>query len=304
MTMRNTPGHDLEQIQRWMQAVIMHPVRVEEGTASAQARQHIDVALTEADKVVTRSRALTAVERLAIYRQNYYGRLLECLREGFPVLMHALSQDVFDALARGYLQRYPSRSYTVAQLGTKFPHYLAETRAEGAQGDRLPPDWPEFVIDLATLELTFNEVFDGPGPEGERPLDPDNLQLIPPDRWPEARLVGVSCLRLLALRYPVHKYFKAVRRQENPAPPGPAKTYLAVTRQQYTVRYCGLSAPAYQVLRALLGVESVGKAIGLAAETAGPDLDRLANNPRGWFHDWTAKGFFRAVDLPGQALSG
>jgi hypothetical protein len=58
----------------------------------------------------------------------------------------------------------------------------------------------DFLIDLATLELTFNEVFDGPGVEGESLLDGDRLLTITPERLLEARLVGVPCLRLLALR--------------------------------------------------------------------------------------------------------
>src|ERR1700757_621162 len=94
---------DLGQIQRWMQAVLMHPVGVAEGIASVEARRHIDVGADEAETGVTRSRALTALERLGIYSYAYYARLLECLREEFPVLMHALTQEVFDTFAVGYL---------------------------------------------------------------------------------------------------------------------------------------------------------------------------------------------------------
>lgn len=297
MTTRTTPPHDLGQIQRWMQAAIMHPAGIDEGIASAEARRHIDVGPNEAEQVIDRSCALTALERLAIYGHAYYARLLECLRGEFPVLMHALTQDVFDAFAVGYLQRYPSHSYTLVQLGSRFPQYLAETRPDGDEEGGLPADWPDFLIDLATLELTFNEVFDGPGVEGERLLDPNEIKTIRPDRLLEARLVGVSCLRLLALRYPVHKYFTAVRRQEEPAPPAPAETYLAVTRRHYVVRHYELSAPAYRFLRALLAGESLGQALGGVVETAEPDLDRLADTLRAWFHEWAAEGFFRAVEL-------
>ena len=237
MTTPNNPWRDLGQIQRWMQAVLMHPTGVAEGIASAEARRHIDVGPGEAEKVLTRSRALTALERLEIYAYAYYARLLECLREELPVLMHALTQEVFDAFAVGYLQAYPSRSYTLLQLGANFPRYLAETRPEEGGGDGLPADWPDFLIDLATLELTFNEVFDGPGVEGERLLDAEQLRAIPAERLPEARLMGVSCLRLLPLRYPVHRYFTAVRRHEDPVPPEAAETYLAVTRRRYVMRH-------------------------------------------------------------------
>jgi len=295
MTTTRTLPRDLRQTQRWMQAVLMHPAGVAEGIASAEARRHIDVGPDEAETVVTRSRALTALERLGIYGYAYYARLLECLREEFPVLMHALTQEVFDAFAVGYLQAYPSRSYTLLQLGANFPRYLAETRPEEGGGDGLPADWPDFLIDLATLELTFNEVFDGPGVEGERLLDAEQLRAIPAEQLPEARLMGVSCLRLLPLRYPVHRYFTAVRRHEDPVPPEAAETYLAVTRRRYVVRHYELSPPAYQLLRALLAGQTVGEAIGRAAQAAGPDLDRFAANLRTWFRDWAAEVFFCAL---------
>ena len=115
--------------------------------------------------------------------------------------------------------------------------------------------------------------------EGKQLLDAEQLRAIPAERLLEARLVGVPCLRLLALRYPVHHYFTAVRRHEDPMPPEAADTYLAVTRRRYVVRHYELSPPAYQLLRALLAGQSVGEAIGRAARAAGPDLDRLRRQP-------------------------
>jgi Putative DNA-binding domain len=297
MSIPNNRWRDLGQIERWMQAAIMHPVGIAEGIASAEARGHIDIGPDEAEIIVTRSRALSALDRLAIYSYAYYARLLECMREEFPVLKHALGEEVFDAFAVGYLQQYPSRSYTLFQLAAHFPRYLAETRPEGDEAEGLPADWPDFLIDLATLELTFNEVFDGPGAEGERLLDVELLRTIAPERLLEARLVGVPCLRLLALRYPVHRYFTAVRRHEDPDPSEPAETFLAVTRRRYVVHHYELSRPAYQLLHALLEGASVGQAIYGAVEAAGSDLELLPHNLWTWFHDWAAEGFFRAVEL-------
>jgi Putative DNA-binding domain len=297
MTMPNNSWRDLGQIQRWMQAAIMHPVGVAEGIASAEARRHIDVGPDEAETVVTRSRALTALERLAIYGYAYYARLLECLRDEFPVLKHALGEELFDAFAAEYLEQYPSHSYTLFQLGANFPRFLAETRPD-REGEGSPAtDWPDFLIDLATLELTFNEVFDGAGVEGEPLLDAGQLLAILPERLLKGRLVCVPCLRLLALRYPVHKYLTGVRRHEEPEPPEPAETCLAVTRRRYVVCHYELSRPAYQLLHALLAGEPVGQAISRAVDAAGTDLDRLQDNLWTWFHDWAAEGFFRAVEL-------
>src|SRR6516162_5491651 len=128
---------DLDRLQRWLQSVITHPGGVAAGVASDEARRLIDVAPADAGRVVTRSRALTALERLEIYHRAYHARLLECLREEFPVLEHALGRDVFDQFALGYLQKYPSHSYTLNQLGTCFPQFLAESRPPAS--DLAPP---------------------------------------------------------------------------------------------------------------------------------------------------------------------
>jgi hypothetical protein len=284
--------HDLNQLQRWMQAVLMHPGGAEAGAASEAARQAIDVPPEEAERVVTRSRALSGLERLAIYNRAYYARLLECLRESYPVLFHALGEDAFGGFALDYLQKYPSRSYTLNDLGANFPRYLRESRP----ADEPSPSWPDFVIDLATLEWTYNEVFDGAGVEGQRLLRPDRLRAIPPARWPEARLVPVPCLRLLHLRHPVHLYYTAVRRRKEPEFPEPAETLLAVTRRRYVIRRHELSRPQFVLLEALLRGQSVGEAISLAGEAAGDDVDRFAADLGEWFRDWTAEGFFRGVE--------
>jgi hypothetical protein len=290
--------HDVDQLQRWMQTVIMNLGGARHGVASDQAREVIDVAPEEVEQVVTPSRALTALERLDIYNRAYFSRLVDCLHEEFPTLLHALGEETFDEFAIAYLQRYPSRSYTLNQLGVNFPRYLAESRPKTGHRKKGAASWPDFLIDLATLELTYNEVFDGPGVEGRRLLDVDHLQAIPPERWPEARLIPVCCLRLLVLRYPVHKYLKAVRQEKNPAFPKPRTTLLAVTRRQYVIRRYEFSRRQYVLLEALVAGQPVGEAIRRAAEAAGPKVDALAGRLHEWFRAWTAEGFFQAVELP------
>src|SRR5262249_39644731 len=141
---------------RWMQTVIMHPDGVQLGIASEAARQYIDVPIDEIESVLSRSRALTATERLAIYGRAYRARLLECLRAEFPVLLHALGDSLFNRFASDYLEGNQSRSYTLAKLGERFPHYLRETRPDHDAPRDSRERWPDFIIDLATLAREFS----------------------------------------------------------------------------------------------------------------------------------------------------
>ena len=287
----------LDQIQRWLQAVIMHPEGVSAGIESQEARSEIDVTPDRIEEVVDPSKRRTSVERIEVYTNAYYARLLECLRDEFPALLHAVGEEVFDGLAFGYLQAYPSTSYTLSELSRHFAQFLEETRPTEDQAER--PSWPDFMIDLARLERTYSEVFDGPGAERLKLLGVDEIQAIPPEEWPSARLVPVPCLRLLALRYPVQEYATGVRKKEDPPFPDPEPTWLAVSRINYVVRRWVLSPMQYGLLQSLLSGMTVGDAIekaALAASESGQGLDNLAENLRDWFQEWSSAGFFQAID--------
>ena len=297
MNPTDKPMHALDQLQRWMQTAVMHPDGVVSGMNSDEARRHIDAGAANVEQVLTRSRALSAVDRLAIYGSAYYARLLECMREEFPATAHCLGEETFDGFAAAYLQDYPSRSYTLCQLGTNFPRFLVETRPAREEGEP-EVSWPEFLADLARFEWTFSEVFDGPGLEGKEVLGPAQVEAVPPERWPEARLVPSPCLRLLTFHFPVQEYHAAVRAGEKPGLPEPAETPLAMTRRRYVVHHSVLSGPEYRLLSALAGGQSVGAAIERVAQTADADLDPLAANLHQWFRRWAAAGYFERVELP------
>ncbi|MGD9854491.1 MAG: hypothetical protein AB7U20_06015 [Planctomycetaceae bacterium] len=73
------PEFRLDQIQRWMQEVLMHPDGVVAGIASDRARARIDIAAGDVERVISRSAALDSVQRLAVYGNAYSARLIECL---------------------------------------------------------------------------------------------------------------------------------------------------------------------------------------------------------------------------------
>jgi hypothetical protein len=290
----------LDQIQRWLQVVIMHPDGVEAGIDSDAATSEIELTAGQVDGFIQPSSRRTSIERLEVYGHAYYARLIECLRDEFPALVHAVGQEVFDGLAFGYLQSDPSTSYTLTHLGAKFPAYLEKTRPtdEGGLDD---PSWPDFMIDLAHLERTYSEVFDGPGLETEEPLRADQLLGISPDRWPEAKLLLAPCLRVLSLHFPVHEYATAVRKEEDPSFPEPRPTWLAVSRIAYVVRRWPLSRVQFDLLESLIAGETVAVAIQRGATSAaaqGAEMDDLAASLRDWFAEWTASGFVRAIELP------
>lgn len=287
---------DLTVVQRWMQTVLMHPAGVETGVASEAARAWIDVTPDQAESVVEPSHSLSGLERLAIYNRAYFARLLECLRDSYRVLFEAIGEEAFDDFAINYLQGFPSRSYTLNDLGKHFPDYLRQSRLQADAGET----WPDFVIDLATLESLYNEVFDGPGVENQPLVSSESLAAIPPESWPHVRLIPVPCLKLLALHFPVHEYYSAIRRGLDADYPEPSETLLAVLRRDYQIRRYELTRPQFELLAAIIRGENLESALALAADSA-VDLDSFAADLNIWFRNWTAEEFFLDVADAGQS---
>jgi hypothetical protein len=267
----------LDVVQRWFQTVITNPAGVEGGVDSEEAQRLIRLKRGELEAVIRRSKNVTAADRLAIYANAYYSRLLECLASFFPVLQTALGADVFENFAR----------------------FLDETRPEPEEGSESGEvSWPDFLIDLTTLEWNLNKVFDGPGVEFQPLLTAEALQAFPPESFADAHLVPVPCLRLLTFRYPVNAYYTAARHAEEGEEvdvPDPQEERIALSRRDFVVRRYPLDAAQYALLEKILAGETVGEALAAAAEASGLDDEALGAAFQAWFRLWVAEGFFQSI---------
>ncbi len=290
--MDSSDPRPLDQVQRWMLAVVTHPQGVVSGIRADESQQEIPISPDDLESVITRSRQCTSIERLQVYGNAYYTRLIECLQDEYPSLRHALGDESFDAFALAYLRNSPPTSYTLSSLGAEFPRFLRETRP----GD-LPPEihWPEFLMDLATLERTYAEVFDAPGPEQLTLLTSEALSSIPADEWSDVKLIPVECLRLLELRFAVHEYATSVRRGQQPSIPISEPTFLAVSRIDFIVRRWPLTRTAFQLLGLLCQGMPIGMAIEQCVDNDASSEDELWGNISDWFHDWATTGLFRGL---------
>lgn len=300
-----TPGDDgpmeLSVVQKWFYSVVTHPDGVDVGAASPEAIALAPTTREGLERMVTRSRKVSARDRLAIYGNAYFARLVECLSDAFPVLRKLVGEEAFTGFAFEYLQRYPSRSYTLARLGEHFADYLRETRppsekTEAAEGGTV--DWARFMIELAELEWTIADVFDGPGLERERAAEAPLLGEVAPGRWADVRLRMNPALRLLAFRFPVNEYYTAARRNSERVPlPSAGDTYVAISRRDYVVRRHAIRRAQYVLLNALKEGATIGEGLERAAWSSGLDDDALARELHHWFRDWSRYRFIAGVEV-------
>ncbi|MEM7035585.1 MAG: DNA-binding domain-containing protein, partial [Bacteroidota bacterium] len=230
---------------------------------------------------------LTAAQRLQIYHQGYFARLFHCLETQFPALQQALGEDLFRDFCKGYLFQHPSQSHTLADLGEKFPDYLAATRPDREAPPEERASWPDFMIELARLEYASFRVFDGPGVEQAPPI---------PAETPNAELFLAPSVKVFAFAYPVDWYYYAVRREENPEFPAPQQTLLAVTRKDYRLVMFNLQPLQFSVLAEMAKGQSLTEAVSALAqkmEGAEAEVEALRQGVEVWKSRWLQGCFFR-----------
>lgn len=278
----------LESIQRWFHASITHPGGSREGVESDLARQSLPVTDQQLEDILLPSNALQAIERLSIYADMYFERLIEIMAEEFPSVRHLIGPQIFADAVKVYITHHPSTHYDLARLGREFPQFLFD------EGGGLGIPNRKFAAALATVERTMEVVFDEQQLE---PLTIDELQAIPAEHWDRVRLKTISALRLLKLPYAVNEYISAVRDKRSINVPDAGSSFIVIYRVAYRVWRMDLEELQFTLLSELQNGRTLGEALGLCAERCGESAVALAESLHEWFRNWTTEGFFHKIDI-------
>jgi hypothetical protein len=218
-----------------------------------------------------------ALERLDVYADAYFYRLLGALRELFPRLCWLSGDAPFHNLVTDYVLACPSRDPDLRSLGERLPEFLREQPL----GER----WP-LLVEIALLECALNAALDAA--DGQ-PASEAELGAVPLEQWPELRFRFAPPTRLLLVRWDLEQvegcYARAEREQALSLAPGAERTLIVGRRGHATYfRYPG--AAEGLVLARLWQGESFGAACA-ALERAGVEFQpaELVQALRRWLAD-------------------
>lgn len=274
-------GTDLQTLERWLQAVVMHPEGADTGLRSRQARLLVPAAASSPESVVLPSKALTSVERVGIYAHMYYARLIEVMEAEYPTTRHILGAQEFAVACRKFVARNPSRNRTLNGMSAKFPAFLARYVPKGHRNG--------LAVDVARIERAMEDVFDAPRAE---PMTAAQFGTIGADQWERVRLTVTPALRLLTLRYPANDFMNAVRAGKKPRIPRPRKTVAIVYRRGFSVFRRDQEPEQFRLLNALASGRVLAAAVRASIGDRTASADRLAEKLGAWFREWAAAGIF------------
>jgi Putative DNA-binding domain len=287
----------LADIQRAMAGAIMRPLTPGEGM------QRDSSAI--AAGIIKPNDRLDSFERLQIYNQQYWWRLLANFSDDFHGLRAVLGQRRFDRLATAYLEHCPSTSWSLRDLGSGLEQFVI------AHPELVKPH-ERLALDMVRVEWARVVAFDGP----EHPrLDPARVLKRPP-----ARLrIGVQpYVTLLELWHPIDELLgklrnapietesvsnavaatRSRRRKRLFARARKSPVYLAVHRHDLSVYYKRLDPEAYCLLVALRAGETLEAACAQAFDETQERPGKSAAKVQMWFANWMRLGWLCTPGVP------
>ncbi len=269
----------LATVQRWMQAILVHPESAEAGLASPDAVR--EIAPERIGDVVLPNDRLTSIERVGIYQEMYLLRMEEALSSDYPALVRVLGDHAFSHLVADYVEVHPSRSYTLNRLGDHLPRFL---EGWGPKKDR------RLLAEIARLELALTEAFDAPE------LTPERLSFLAAvggDGAEKLRFVASASLRLVSVRRASLDAYEALKAEERIPAARSGSVTAVFHRREDEVRRFDLSSPADRFLADLVAGKTLGDALArLTRHDVAPDAVTR------WLSEWIGDGLFVRLSLP------
>jgi hypothetical protein len=212
-----------------LQALLYRLIAAPEGVATGLAVEGERLSF-ELDDLLAGDDRLTAIERLEIYANAYFHRILDCLKEDFPATLATVGADNFHNLITGYLIAHPPTQPSIDRVGERLPEFLRD--------HPMRAKWP-FLADLARLEATLLSVFHAPDAEA---LTVEAMRPAPADKWPALKMRTHPAVAILDCEWRVDEL---LRDFENSAGTGDRANVVAahekasvlVWRQNLRARY-------------------------------------------------------------------
>ncbi len=230
----------MDESLRKLQTLLYDLITAPEGVRPALKARAPGLPAGGLGEIICGDERLGATDRLGIYADAYFYRLLQCLKVDFPGVAGAIGERRFHKLIRDYLAAYPPFHTSIAYAGRFLADFLRDHRLR-----RSP-----FLADFARLEWTLSEVFQDPDAVT---LASDDLRAIPPGQWPSLRLRTPPALRLVECRWRVCQTLRAIREGRDWETPEPGEGTVLVWRADAVVYYRELAREERGAFALLVG---------------------------------------------------
>lgn len=277
--------------QEWFAGIITQPL-TENSYINPIAPSGLTIA-EEAARYIVPSRSLQPHQRIQIYNQQYWWRLLNILHDTFPLVTRLFGHTAFnEEIGIPYLVKYPPDHWSLNLLGNRLPQWIEEEYNK--------PD-KTLVHNAATLDWAFCDNFVA---AHYAPLDVAGIMT----KGGQDCLLSITLhlqphIHLFHWEYDLFTFRQAFLSQsvdywlENDFPPLPkekAHSFILFRSVKNNVFWKEISKPEYLILNLFNRGCSVEEACTYI-ENQDESVYKEANEKlQEWFQDWASRGWLIA----------
>jgi hypothetical protein len=208
-------------------------------------------------KKIVNDKKVGVKKRLGIYADAYRLRIVEALSNAYPILKALLGDDLFEKVALGYVEQYPSTYRNMRWVGDQMASHLQLTL----------PQYP-IAAEMAQFEWALSLAFDA---EDAPVLVLQDLAVIPPENWGDLRFKFHPAVQLLSPKYNVLLVWRALNVDEAPPKVTQINESYVVWRKELSSHYRSLEHAEYAAIQQMMAGDSFAELCENLQENASED---------------------------------
>ncbi len=227
--------------------------------------------------------------RLSIYADAYRLRLGEALSNDYEALHGLLGDEQFYKLCHRYIERHPSRHFSLRYFGQHMKAFLRVTEPYLRQ---------PVLAELAEFEWALIDAFDAPDSEIVRIED---MARLAPESWPSMHFAAHESVHRLEFSWNVQQLWNALKENATLEPPQRSETPQPwlIWRRDLATYFRSLSPSEAWALDAIREGQNFSALCEGLCEWV--NEDQAAATAAGLLHRWISDGVIKEVLLPGEA---
>jgi hypothetical protein len=268
----------LRELQTWMRWIITDPrgVATLSTPVPTEFSKHPRYRAPEINcfKFIEARAPIANEERLSIYAEAYFARILETLTADFSLVGQSIGEAAFTKLIADYLKQHPSAETNIGEVGRHLPSFLTEH--EFSQDI-------QFLPELARLEWLAIESFyanDVPA------MELSALAQISAEAWAEARFELDPSVFLCESPWPVHELWIATAMHALE----PKKSFILGYRLTGTVQVESIEKTPFKILTAMKRGKNLTEICTELSEQGEENVPLME-----WFQKWISAGIIRNI---------
>lgn len=255
-------------MQAWFTKQIATPLNDDQTIAAVNIHE-------EAPLYIKKSPTLEPHERIEIYNQQYWWRLINTMQEHFPLVLALFGTTPFnEQLAIPFIRKYKPYDWNINLLGEKFPKWIEESYHENDK---------TLVLNAAKIDWAYISSFLA------KDFKPSPYDL-------DEKLVHSPSLYLFEMPYDLFSFRRETLKQEadywldNPFPAlnkGRPYYFIFYRNQNYDLAWQEVDEAEFRVLSLFEKALSLNELCDILEDH--PFQDKAEAKLSGWIQKWTSK---------------